>query len=751
MIFRKWRKKQHNGRAIAQGLYMEQEIKAGSGRLRVNYLIRGILVFLVVFGSLGGFLSAFGMEYNPYLAALCLLPCALYFALLFSFRKKIWKDIGYIIFFVFYVVGIFYLRTYANSGFAAVINAVRSRGEYYFDLEPGPPFKEIIENPYVTITVIFVFVGIFEIIVLNIFVSGYMSLKLAAFMAFTVYAVPLYFRIEPGMIYVFCMFLGLAGIYIFKNNGRTVYAAVLPAIFGMVALLGISTLFFGQEEWNRHYVENAYKTATREGVSGFVSVGFLMFFQDAFSSGGMNGGQLGDISAVRPTGAVHLRVTYTPYDSSPLYLKAFTGFTYKHNTWKNRISEADAAVTPGLSGSLPGIKQELFAGQMQQLKQRYKKDKKRYARGVMKITNIAADGNYYYLPYLPEAPKELWDMESGTNLCFPQGIGVEVPYYPLVGPDAAEEKEFLGTDTYVPPENVVAVAQACRNAGTGYRRADAIERVEQYLKEAYSYSYNPGKTPEDEDVVNYFLETNKKGVCAHFASAATLMLRWLGYPARYVEGYAVGYGSLLNGKLKDERYEDYYDGYAPIGETAVVEVDVTDADAHAWVEVYEEGRGWRILDPTPASTESNSDGGVWRSLQGLFSGSGDGDAGEGMSFRFLKNGRWTVAGTILAVVCMICLAGYGIRKYIIYYRLLHSRDRRSNLLFAYRRKCRKMEKRNPEFAALSTPAERIPYLAAQKDTGYSAEELVRLMEAALFGPEEPGDEDYQVLRRFLRK
>ena len=62
-----------------------------------------------------------------------------------------------------------------------------------------------------------------------------------------------------------------------------------------------------------------------------------------------------------------------------------------------------------------------------------------------------------------------------------------------------------------------------------------------------------------------------------------------------------------------------------------------------------------------------------------------------------------------------------------------------------------MEKRNPEFAALSTPAERIPYLAAQKDTGYSAEELVRLMEAALFGPEEPGDEDYQVLRRFLRK
>ena len=37
----------------------------------------------------------------------------------------------------------------------------------------------------------------------------------------------------------------------------------------------------------------------------------------------------------------------------------------------------------------------------------------------------------------------------------------------------------------------------------------------------------------------YFLSDSRRGYCMHYASAATLMLRALGVPARYVQGYTV--------------------------------------------------------------------------------------------------------------------------------------------------------------------------------------------------------------------
>ena len=64
----------------------------------------------------------------------------------------------------------------------------------------------------------------------------------------------------------------------------------------------------------------------------------------------------------------------------------------------------------------------------------------------------------------------------------------------------------------------------------------------------------------------------------HFASAATLLLRWMGIPARYVAGYVADV-------------------------PASGHVRVPDSAAHAWVEVYIEGYGWepwRSPRPMPA-------------------------------------------------------------------------------------------------------------------------------------------------------
>ena len=67
-----------------------------------------------------------------------------------------------------------------------------------------------------------------------------------------------------------------------------------------------------------------------------------------------------------------------------------------------------------------------------------------------------------------------------------------------------------------------------------------INYVKSYLERHTDYSLSPGKLPRGKDFIEYFLYENKRGYCAHYASAATMIFRAMGIPARYVEGYAVG-------------------------------------------------------------------------------------------------------------------------------------------------------------------------------------------------------------------
>lgn len=99
--------------------------------------------------------------------------------------------------------------------------------------------------------------------------------------------------------------------------------------------------------------------------------------------------------------------------------------------------------------------------------------------------------------------------------------------------------------------------------------------VAAYLEDAAEYNPDTPVTPEGEDFVSYFLTESREGYCMHFASAATLMLRYLGIPARYVVGYVVDVPA--SGKVK-----------------------VPDSAAHAWVEIYLEGYGWEPIEVTPA-------------------------------------------------------------------------------------------------------------------------------------------------------
>ena len=112
--------------------------------------------------------------------------------------------------------------------------------------------------------------------------------------------------------------------------------------------------------------------------------------------------------------------------------------------------------------------------------------------------------------------------------------------------------------------------------------------IARLLAQATEYDANTPYTPEGEDFVEYFLTTSKRGYCMHYASAATLLLRSMGIPARYVTGYTAD---------------------VKAGQT----VAVPDKSAHAWVEVYVNGYGWYPVEVTPG-------------FPGQSSGTGDGGA-----------------------------------------------------------------------------------------------------------------------------
>jgi transglutaminase-like putative cysteine protease len=117
------------------------------------------------------------------------------------------------------------------------------------------------------------------------------------------------------------------------------------------------------------------------------------------------------------------------------------------------------------------------------------------------------------------------------------------------------------------------LAGSLAGAGDEYERVMAITH---HLQSHYRYSLELGHVPPGRDPVDWFLFDTGVGYCEQFATAATLMLRALGIPARLSTGYSTG-------------------SYDPVLDQAVVR----ERDAHAWVEVHFPGRGWVPVDPSP--------------------------------------------------------------------------------------------------------------------------------------------------------
>ena len=127
-------------------------------------------------------------------------------------------------------------------------------------------------------------------------------------------------------------------------------------------------------------------------------------------------------------------------------------------------------------------------------------------------------------------------------------------------------------DAYRPLE--VKANQIAGDAKSPYA---AVASLETWFRATggFRYDQSPPATVGAPPLVDFVMRT-KAGYCQHYAGAMTMMLRYLGVPARVAAGFTSG--TYNSGK----------------GEWTV-----TDHDAHTWVEVWFDGYGWLPFDPTP--------------------------------------------------------------------------------------------------------------------------------------------------------
>lgn len=136
--------------------------------------------------------------------------------------------------------------------------------------------------------------------------------------------------------------------------------------------------------------------------------------------------------------------------------------------------------------------------------------------------------------------------------------------------------------------------QAQRLAQQLYQQsqADPNRYVQQilawYKAQGFQYSLSPGRLQGHH--IDDFLFDQKIGFCEHYASSFVMLMRYVGIPARVVIGYQGGQA-------------------APDGQSW----EVRQLDAHAWSEVWLDGR-WQRIDPTAAIAPERIQQGIQNSL-----------------------------------------------------------------------------------------------------------------------------------------
>ncbi|MCM1090980.1 MAG: transglutaminase-like domain-containing protein [Butyrivibrio sp.] len=690
-------------------------------------LTKALLVFLIIYGALGGFLSAFEMEYNKGVCMLLLFVLALVLSVVYETGRRWLTNLASMALFVIYLYIAATNYWIINSGYYAVLNRFYEVARDYLDVLNGTEYTLMVEDSYMTVTAFTMFLGMVGVILLNIQLQSKCRLWEVVLPTLIPLAIPLYFDCSPHLIYIIYLFIGYVATAVLQGGnvrerltGQMRY--VLPvAVMIAVVLVRLAAFLMPEETYTRLVPKSAAKKATEEEMQSFAQFGLMALFNQGSAGAGISGGQLSRGSAAMPSYETDLIVRYTPYDFGSVYLKAYTGKDYTGSRWTKAQDE----------GPEDGLMQQSVMSR----RLVYEDNSAIQGRGVMEVEKVGAAAEYDYRPYYTDEGAILREGDVTTYTYYPLGFMYTIT------------DDVISADYLTVPESCrAAVEEVCARAGFSGSGEEIGAQVAAYFQDNYSYTLRPGYTFGNPDYISHFLLNSKRGYCAHFASAGTMLLRNMGIPARYVEGYAFSYASVLEaGTLVEEAaYEDYYDGYSFLGKTGLVEMEIPDAYAHAWVEIYVAGKGWTVIDPTPSSTEQST-ASFWDTFMNMEQEESNLDFGEDTLGEYLENvfGGASYGLMAAAVAVLLVFAGIWIVR-VNRERKLSGRER---VRLEYRRIEAWLSRKNGNYHTLRTLRDQLDWMRLHWGLEISEEQEQALYQAFFAGET---DADWDKLRGELR-
>lgn len=250
-------------------------------------------------------------------------------------------------------------------------------------------------------------------------------------------------------------------------------------------------------------------------------------------------GQFSQAGTIHYNGTVELIVTRLTdfFEKDKLYIRGFIGNTFKDNLWYG-----------------PHMKDSYDLRGMACERESSVEIENAYDKGNYAAYAMDEGGMPYYTYYGYNVPERYKGKFNKKTLKVEKNLRNRI------------QKEIIGGDTKF------------------FSLYNAIDFTMEYFNKNYRYTLRPGMVQDGENEIETFLFERKTGYCTHFASAAVMILRTLGVPARLAQGYMIS-GYRVNANKK---------------------TSVRDSNAHAWVELYIDGTGWVPVDFTPSSTNADA-------------------------------------------------------------------------------------------------------------------------------------------------
>lgn len=170
--------------------------------------------------------------------------------------------------------------------------------------------------------------------------------------------------------------------------------------------------------------------------------------------------------------------------------------------------------------------------------------------------------------------------------------------------DPVDPQDLAFADVLELPQSTLPVQQLARRiTQRATNNYDRVQAILGYIEKNCTYTLEEEATPPGEDAAAYYLFQTKRGACDLAATAATIMCRSVGIPARIAVGYVMDEPLAQGG------------GYM-----------VRQEHAHMWTEAFFPGYGWVPFDAAPpiASIKDHPLQVLWFGVTRLFRNIGGG-------------------------------------------------------------------------------------------------------------------------------